>query len=83
MVVYLPPIDNLELSATALSFLRLNHIYYIGDVAQRSRSELLSLQGASNETVLEIDLALRRRGMLLGQRLEDIGYVPRPNSPQV
>lgn len=76
MVQYLPPVDNLELSERALAFLKLNYIYIIPDLIQRTRRELLELPGADAEVVLEIDLALRRNGKLLGARLDN--WPPRP-----
>ena len=61
---------------TLTAFLKLNYIYIIPDLIQRTRRELLELPGADAEVVLEIDLALRRNGKLLGARLDN--WPPRP-----
>jgi len=71
MVMLIWPIDVLELSAEASDFLRSNTIYFVGDLEQRTRRELLDMPHASAELVLEIDLALRKNGRILGTRLED------------
>jgi len=68
MVVLLRPIDELLLTREASQFLKANDIFYVGDLAQRGRKELLQLPGANAAKVLDIDLALRRNGIVLGAR---------------
>lgn len=62
-------IDELDISADAEAFLTLNGIYYIADAIHKTRRELLAMSGANTDLVLEIDLALRRKGLLLGSGL--------------
>jgi len=71
MISLLQPIDELELTKPAEQFLKSNMIFYVSDVHQRSRKELLALPGSTLEHVLEIDLALRRKGKLLGAKLDN------------
>lgn len=70
MMLRLAPIDELDISADAKAFLTLNGVYYIPDAIQRTRTELLAMSGANADLVLEIDLALRRKGLLLGSGLK-------------
>ncbi len=65
MVLYLRPIDELELPLDASQFLKSNNVYFIQDLIQRTRVELLAIPGATAHTVLEVDLGLRKHGYLL------------------
>ena len=79
MVSLLQPIDELELTKPAELFLKSNMIYYVADLHQRTRKELLALPGSTSAYVLEIDLALRRKGKLLGARLDN--WPPKTTGP--
>lgn len=70
MITLLQPIGELELSEPAEKFLKENMIFYVADLQQRTRKELLRLPGSSFEQVLEIDLALGRKGKQLDAGLD-------------
>ena len=70
MLLGLTPIEKLEVSAEAIQFLKDNNVYYIGDLEQRTRRSLLDMPSADPKVILEIDLALRKRGLLFGTPLE-------------
>jgi hypothetical protein len=71
------PISDLVLSTSILTSLERAYLHHIEAIALCSRSELKSL-GFDDRSILEIDLALRAKGFVLGARLESwpLGAVP-------
>ena len=61
--ILLRPIEELEIAARTADLLKAESIYYIGDLAQRTETELLRRLDNSKTTVLEIRQALRARGL--------------------
>jgi hypothetical protein len=59
------PISELTIPAATASLLQEGGVYYIADLALRKPSEL-RLMGIDDHGVLEIDLALRAKGFVLG-----------------
>ena len=60
--VLLRPVDDLELASPILELLKAENIYYIGDLVQRTETELMR-RGFSSRAVVEIRVALRNHGL--------------------
>jgi len=60
--VLLCPIDELKIAPPTLELLKAENIYYIGDLVQRTETELMRM-GFSSRAVVEIRVALRNRGL--------------------
>ncbi len=68
--VLLRPVDELELTVRSANCLKAENIYYIGDLIQRSESELLKTPNLGKKSLTEIKDVLASRGLSLGMRLE-------------
>ncbi|MEY4960354.1 MAG: hypothetical protein RL610_533 [Pseudomonadota bacterium] len=72
--VLLRPVDDLELTVRSANCLKAENIYYIGDLIQRSESELLRTPNLGRKSLNEIKEVLATHGLSLGMKLEN--WVP-------
>lgn len=68
------PVDDLELTVRSANCLKAENIYYIGDLIQRTESELLKTPNLGRKSLNEIKEVLAARGLSLGMRLD--GWPP-------
>lgn len=64
------PVDDLELTVRSANCLKAENIYYIGDLIQRTETELLKTPNLGRKSLNEIKEVLASRGLTLGMRLE-------------
>ncbi|MBA0916345.1 MAG: DNA-directed RNA polymerase subunit alpha [Nitrosomonadaceae bacterium] len=69
--VLLRPVDDLELTVRSANCLKAENIYYIGDLIQRSESELLRTPNLGRKSLNEIKEVLAIHGLSLGMKLEN------------
>ena len=69
--VLLRPVDDLELTVRSANCLKAENIYYIGDLIQRSETELLKTPNLGRKSLNEIKEVLATRGLTLGMKLEN------------
>ena len=69
--VLLRPVDDLELTVRSANCLKAENIYYIGDLIQRSESELLRAPNLGRKSLNEIKEVLATHGLSLGMKLEN------------
>jgi DNA-directed RNA polymerase subunit alpha len=67
----LRPVDDLELTVRSANCLKAENIYFIGDLIQRSESELLRTPNLGRKSLNEIKDVLATKGLSLGMRLEN------------
>ena len=67
----LRPVDDLELTVRSANCLKAENIYYIGDLIQRTETELLKTPNLGRKSLNEIKEVLASRGLTLGARLEN------------
>jgi DNA-directed RNA polymerase subunit alpha len=67
----LRPVDDLELTVRSANCLKAESIYYIGDLIQRSESELLKTPNLGRKSLNEIKDVLASRGLSLGIKVEN------------
>ena len=65
------PVDELELTVRSANCLKAENIYYIGDLIQRTETELLKTPNLGRKSLNEIKEVLASRGLTLGARLEN------------
>lgn len=65
------PVDELELTVRSTNCLKAEKIYYIGDLVQRTETELLKTPNLGRKSLNEIKEALAARGLTLGMKLEN------------
>lgn len=68
------PVDDLELTVRSANCLKAENIYYIGDLIQRTETELLKTPNLGRKSLNEIKEVLASRGLTLGMRLD--GWPP-------
>ena len=68
--ILLRPVDDLELTVRSANCLKAENIYYIGDLIQRTETELLKTPNLGRKSLNEIKEVLASRGLTLGMRLE-------------
>jgi DNA-directed RNA polymerase subunit alpha len=73
--ILMRPVDELELTVRSANCLKAENIYYIGDLVQRSETELLKTPNLGRKSLNEIKEVLASRGLSLGTRLE--GWPPK------
>jgi DNA-directed RNA polymerase subunit alpha len=73
--ILMRPVDELELTVRSANCLKAENIYYIGDLVQRSETELLKTPNLGRKSLNEIKEVLAARGLTLGTRLE--GWPPK------
>jgi DNA-directed RNA polymerase subunit alpha len=69
--ILLRPVDELELTVRSANCLKAENIYYIGDLIQRTETELLKTPNLGRKSLNEIKEVLAARGLTLGARLEN------------
>lgn len=69
--ILMRPVDELELTVRSANCLKAEHIYYIGDLIQRTEVELLKTPNLGKKSLTEIKDVLASRGLSLGMRLEN------------
>ena len=69
--VLLRPIDDLELTVRSANCLKAEHIQYVGDLVQRSETELLKTPNLGKKSLTEIKTVLAAHDLALGTRLEN------------
>lgn len=67
----LRPVDDLELTVRSANCLKAENIYYIGDLVQRSETELLKTPNLGKKSLTEIKDVLASRNLELGMRLDN------------
>ncbi|MBI2383624.1 MAG: DNA-directed RNA polymerase subunit alpha [Gammaproteobacteria bacterium] len=65
------PIDDLELTVRSANCLKAENIYYIGDLVQRTETELMKTPNLGKKSLNEIKDALKRHELDLGMKLEN------------
>ncbi|NCS64760.1 MAG: DNA-directed RNA polymerase subunit alpha [Hydrogenophilales bacterium CG03_land_8_20_14_0_80_62_28] len=68
--ILLRPVDELELTVRSANCLKAENIYYIGDLIQRTETELLKTPNLGRKSLNEIKEVLAARGLTLGMKLE-------------
>lgn len=68
--VLLRPVDELELTVRSANCLKAESIYYIGDLIQRTETELLKTPNLGKKSLNEIKEVLANKGLTLGMKLE-------------
>jgi DNA-directed RNA polymerase subunit alpha len=69
--ILLRPVDELELTVRSANCLKAENLYYIGDLIQRTETELLKTPNLGRKSLNEIKEVLASRGLTLGARLEN------------
>ena len=69
--ILLRPVDDLELTVRSANCLKAENIYYIGDLIQRTETELLKTPNLGRKSLNEIKEVLASRGLTLGMNLEN------------
>jgi DNA-directed RNA polymerase subunit alpha len=69
--ILLRPVDELELTVRSANCLKAENIYYIGDLIQRTETELLKTPNLGRKSLNDIKEVLASRGLTLGARLEN------------
>ena len=66
----LNPVDDLELTVRSANCLKAENIYYVGDLVQRTETDLLKTPNLGKKSLTEIKDVLAERGFTLGTKLE-------------
>ena len=66
----LRPVDDLELTVRSANCLKAESIYYIGDLIQRTETELLKTPNLGRKSLNEIKDVLASRGLALGMKVD-------------
>ncbi len=69
--ILLRPVEDLELTVRSANCLKAENIYYIGDLIQRTETELLKTPNLGRKSLNEIKEVLASRGLTLGMKLEN------------
>ncbi len=69
--VLLRPVDDLELTVRSANCLKAENIYYIGDLVQRSETELLKTPNLGKKSLTEIKDVLASKDLELGMHLDN------------
>jgi len=67
----LRPVDDLELTVRSANCLKAEDIYYIGDLIQKTETELLKTPNLGKKSLTEIKNVLASKGLSLGMKLEN------------
>lgn len=69
--IYLRPVDDLELTVRSANCLKAESIFYIGDLVQRSETDLLKTPNLGKKSLTEIKNVLATHGLSLGTKLDN------------
>ena len=69
--VLLRPVDDLELTVRSANCLKAENIYYIGDLVQRTETELLKTPNLGKKSLTEIKDVLASKELSLGMRIDN------------
>ncbi len=69
--VLLRPVEELDLTVRSVNCLKTERIFYIGDLIQKTESELLKTPNLGKKSLTEIKNMLASQGLSLGMRLEN------------
>ncbi|MEW6354217.1 MAG: DNA-directed RNA polymerase subunit alpha [Pseudomonadota bacterium] len=69
--ILLRPVDDLELTVRSANCLKAESIHYIGDLIQRTETELLKTPNLGKKSLTEIKDVLATHGLSLGMKLEN------------
>jgi DNA-directed RNA polymerase subunit alpha len=69
--ILMRPVDDLELTVRSANCLKAENIYYIGDLVQRTESELLKTPNLGKKSLTEIKDVLASRSLSLGTKLDN------------
>lgn len=69
--ILLRPVDDLELTVRSANCLKAEQVYYIGDLVQKTESELLKTPNLGKKSLTEIKDVLASHGLTLGSRLDN------------
>jgi DNA-directed RNA polymerase subunit alpha len=65
------PVDDLELTVRSANCLKAENVYYIGDLVQKTESELLKTPNLGKKSLTEIKEVLAKFGLSLGMKVDD------------
>lgn len=69
--LYYRPVDDLELTVRSANCLKAENIFLIGDLVQRTESDLLKTPNLGKKSLTEIKSVLSAHGLSLGSRIEN------------
>jgi len=69
--VLIQPVDDLELTVRSANCLKAESIYYIGDLVQRTESELLKTPNLGKKSLTEIKDVLAKYKLALGMKIDN------------
>ena len=69
--IYMRPVDDLELTVRSANCLKAESIFYIGDLIQRSETDLLKTPNLGKKSLTEIKNVLSSHGLSLGMHLDN------------
>ena len=69
--ILLRPVDDLELTVRSANCIKVENIYYIGDLIQRTEAELLRTPNLGRKSLNEIKEVLASRELTLGMKLDN------------
>jgi len=69
--VLLRTIDDLELTVRSANCLKAEHIYFVGDLIQKTEQELLKTPNLGRKSLNEIKTVLAAHGLSLGMKLDN------------
>lgn len=68
--IYYRPVDDLELTVRSANCLKAENIFFIGDLVQRTESDLLKTPNLGKKSLTEIKNVLAAHGLALGTKIE-------------
>lgn len=69
--IFMRPVDDLELTVRSANCLKAESIFFIGDLVQRTETDLLKTPNLGKKSLTEIKNVLATHGLSLGMRLEN------------
>jgi DNA-directed RNA polymerase subunit alpha len=69
--IFVRPVDDLELTVRSANCLKAESIFYIGDLVQRTETDLLKTPNLGKKSLTEIKNVLSSHGLSLGMRLDN------------
>ncbi|MBK8452038.1 MAG: DNA-directed RNA polymerase subunit alpha [Thiofilum sp.] len=69
--ILLRPVDDLELTVRSANCLKAENLFYIGDLVQRTETELLKTPNLGKKSLTEIKEVLASHGLTLGTKLDN------------